>query len=66
MRDEYEITPEEQESFMEWWEAHIPKEYVTILNAKSYAEATQAISKIYIRLSSAGNCVYLSKSSWKY
>ena len=47
MRDEYEITPEEQETFMEWWEAHIPKEYVTILNAKSYAEATQAISKIY-------------------
>lgn len=47
MNDEHEITPEEQAAFMEWWELHIPREYVTILNAKEYAKATKAISKIY-------------------
>ncbi len=37
---------ESQASFMEWWEDHIPKNFITMLNAVEYAKVTQAIKSI--------------------
>ena len=46
MYDDNEITPEEQEAFMEWWDTHVPKEFVTVLNHIKYVNAIAAIKKI--------------------
>ena len=46
MNEEYEITPEEQAAFMEWWDRHIPKNFITMLDPAKYAVAMNAIKTI--------------------
>lgn len=50
--EENDITPEEQEAFMEWWDAHIPKNFVTILNPAEYANAVSTIKKVVLTIRS--------------
>ena len=44
--EDYEIPEEEHKAFMEWWDKHIPKQYVTILLLQKYKAAQEAINVI--------------------
>lgn len=50
--DRFIISDEEQQAFMEWWDANIPKKFITLLNQQKYDEAVKAIDTIVSIVSS--------------